>query len=127
MIFSEDNTQLKVFDWQTLCVSNGFYDVVYLIYMSLSPRDIILCEKDLIQVYLTTLQKEGIVLISKEDSQKMYRAALRWYLGITLGLSLTISSIPKEQRLACNSLQTLYNRCMDSIVALASSEFPTNV
>ena len=91
------------------------------------PRDIIQHERDLIQVYLTTLQKEGIVLISKEDSQKMYRAALRWYLGITLGLSLTISSIPKEQTLACNSLETLYNRCMDSIVALASSEFPTNV
>ena len=126
MIFSKDDQQLKVFDWQTICVSNGFYDVVYLIYMSLTPRDIIQNEKHLIQVYLMELQKEGITLITEEDGQKMFRAALLWFLGMTLGFSLLISSIPKEQRLAGYSQKTIVKKCMDCIVAIASSKFISN-
>ena len=123
MIFTKDDQQLKVFDWQTLSVGNGFYDVVYLIHTSLTPRDIIKHEKDLIKVYLVNLQKEGITLINEEEGRNMYRAALRWYLGLRLGYSLMISSIPKEERLANNSQKFLVKRCMDFIVAVASSQF----
>ena len=123
MIFSKDDQQLKVFDWQAICVGNGFYDVVYLIYMSLTPRDIIQNEKHLIQVYLMELQKKGITLISEEEAQKMYRAALLWFLGMTLGFALLISSIPKEQRL---SQKTIVKKCMDCVVAVASSKFISN-